>query len=70
MSSHEIEPERLSYLGFMRHHAVVGVNDQSVDEDRIAHRAFPIAAVTASAWTIGATSCTRTIAAPFSIAAR
>ena len=67
---HEIEPERLPDLGLVRHHAVIGVQHQPVDENRVAHRARLIAAATASACTVGATSCTRTIAAPFSTARR
>src|ERR1700728_2323320 len=45
----EIEPECLTDLGFVLHHAVIGVERQTADEDRIAHRARLIAAATASA---------------------
>src|SRR4029077_21220291 len=34
---HEIELETLSDLALMRHHAVIGVQSQAVDEDRITH---------------------------------
>ncbi len=67
---HEIEPEGLPDLGLVLHDAVIGVQRQSVDEDRVAHRARLIAAATASACTVGATSWTRMMAAPFSTAIR
>ncbi len=53
---HEIEHERLPDFGLMRHHAVKGVEHEAVDEDRAAHRARLIAAATAKACTVGATS--------------
>src|SRR5579864_2495842 len=66
----QIEPERLPDLGLVLHDAVVGVQHQAFDEYAIAHRARLIAAATASACTVGATSWTRTMAAPFSTANR
>src|SRR5579872_355068 len=67
---HEIEHERLPDLALVRHYAVIGMQHEPVDEDRVAHRVCLIAAATASACTVGATSCARTIAAPFSTASR
>src|SRR5580700_7488819 len=67
---HQIELEGLSDLGLVLHHAVIGVQRQPADEDGIAHRARLMAAATASACTVGATSCTRMMAAPFSTAKR
>src|SRR4029077_19062122 len=67
---HEIELESLSDLGLVLHHAVIGVQRQPADKDRVAHRARLIAAATASACTVGATSWTRMMAAPFSTASR
>src|SRR5580704_1565626 len=67
---HQIEREGLPDLGLVLHHAVIGVQRQPVDEDRIAHRARLMAAATASACTVGATSWTRMMAAPFSTARR
>src|SRR5580704_9639901 len=67
---HQIELESLPDLGLVLHHAVVSVQRQPVDEDGVAHRARLIAAATASACTVGATSWTRMMAAPFSTARR
>src|SRR5580693_507278 len=67
---HQIELESLPDLGLVLHHAVIGVQRQPADEDRIAHRARLMAAATASACTVGATSWTRMMAAPFSTARR
>ena len=53
---HEIEHERLPDLGLVLHHAVIGVEHEPVDEDRVAHRACLMAAATANACTVGATS--------------
>ena len=46
---HEIEHKGLSDLGLMRHHAVISVEHEPIDEDDAAHRARLIAAATASA---------------------
>src|SRR5208283_3289691 len=67
---HEIELERLSDLGFVRHDAVVGVENEAIDENRVAHRAPLIAEATASACAVAATSWVRTIVAPFPTASR
>src|SRR6516165_11862517 len=66
----EIDMERLSDLGLMLHHAVVGMKSEPLKKDRVAHRARPIAAATASACTVGATSWARTMLAPLSTARR
>src|SRR3984957_15418676 len=66
----KIEPERLPDPGFVLHHAVIGVQRQSRDEDPVAHRARLMAAATASACSVGATSCVRMMAAPCSTAIR
>ncbi len=66
----QIELEGLPDLGLVLHHAVIGVQRQPADEDRVAHRARLIAAATASACTVGATSWTRMMAAPFSTASK
>src|SRR6202008_1639869 len=66
----EVEHERLSDLRLMRHHAMVGVQRQSFDEDAIAHGAPSIAGITRSACTVSATSWARTIVAPFCTASR
>src|SRR5208282_4113866 len=62
--------ESLADLGFVLHHAVMGVQREPGDKDRVAHRARLIAAATASACTVGATSWERMSAAPFSTASR
>src|SRR3984957_14036253 len=67
---HQIELKCQPDLGLVLHYAVIGVQRQPVDEDRIAHRARLMAAATASACTVGATSWTRMMAAPFSTARR
>src|SRR6266545_2386457 len=67
---HEIELEGLPHFRLVLHHAVIGVQRQPSDEDRIAHRASRIAAVTRNACMVSATSCVRTMAAPFSTAQR
>src|ERR1700722_4445185 len=67
---YQIELEGLPDLGLVLHHAVIGVQRQPADEDGIAHRARLMAAATASACAVGATSWTRTMAAPFSTARR
>src|SRR5580700_5121184 len=67
---HQIELEGLPDLGLMLHHAMIGVQRQPADEDGVAHRARLMAAATASACTVGATSWTRMMAAPFSTAKR
>ena len=67
----EIDDEALADLGFVLHHAVMGVDQQAGDEDRVAHRArFRSRRPCASACTVSATSCTRTIAAPPATASR
>ena len=43
----EIDHEALADLLFVRHHAVIGMDDQPVDEDRVAHALLLIAAMTA-----------------------
>src|SRR5580704_3287049 len=67
---HQIELKCLPDLGLVLHHAVIGVQRQPADEDSVAHRARLMAAATASACTVGATSWTRMMAAPFSTARR
>ena len=61
MSSTRSSLNGLADFGLVLHHAVIGVQHEPVDEDRVAHRARLIAAATASACTVGATSCTRTM---------
>ncbi len=46
MSSDEIELEGLSDLGLVLHHAVIGVQREARDEDRVGHRAPRMAAAT------------------------
>src|SRR5579884_485530 len=73
-AEHEIKLKGLADLALVLHHAVKGVQREAVDKDRVAHRlahrACLIAAATASACTVGATSWTRMMAAPFSTASR
>ena len=45
----QINLKGLSNLGLVLHHAVIGVQRQSFEKDRVAHRARLIAAVTARA---------------------
>jgi hypothetical protein len=45
----QIDLESLSDLGFVLHHAVIGVKRQTLEEDSVAHCARLIAAPTASA---------------------
>src|SRR6478735_10567426 len=66
----KIDDKGLPHLGFVRHHAVVGVKSETFYENPIAHRAASMAAATRSACTVSATSCARMIAAPFSTASR
>src|SRR5207249_1747191 len=67
---HEIELEGLADLGLVLHHAVIGVQRKTRDEDHVAHRASRMAAATRKACSVSATSCVRTIAAPFSNASK
>ena len=62
--------EALPDLGLVLHHAVMGMDDKAVDEDRIAHRALRIAAATRRACIVSATSWVRTISAPSMTAKR
>jgi len=62
---HQVELEGLADLGLMLHHAVVGVQRQSIDEHLIGHLMFRSAAATRSAWMVSATSWVRMMAAPF-----
>src|SRR4051794_37399524 len=62
----EIDDEALADLLLVRHDPVMGMNEKSGDEDRIAHECPRIAAATLSACAVSATSCTRMIAAPLS----
>src|SRR5207249_8897879 len=66
----EIELEGLSNLGLVLHHAVIGMQRKPGDEHGVGHRASRMAAATRSACTVSATSCVRTITAPFSTAMR
>src|SRR5579862_269368 len=66
----QIEPEGLADLGLVLHHAVVGVEGETADEYRVAHRACRMAAATASACAVAATSWVRIMAAPCSAARR
>src|SRR6516164_4749978 len=66
----EIKRESLPHLGLVRHHAVIGMQYQSSYENSVTHRTASIAALTRSAWTVSATSCARTIAAPALTASR
>src|SRR5205823_736177 len=59
----EIEDEALADLRLVLHHAVMGVDDEAADENRVAHRACSMAAATRSACAVSATSWARTIAA-------
>src|SRR5262249_53116048 len=67
---HEIKPERLPEIGFVLHHAVIGVQRKPGDEHGIGHRAPRMAASTRNACRVSATSWVRMMAAPLATASR
>src|SRR5262249_51380827 len=66
----EIDDEPLPDLLLVRHDAMMGVDEKTLDEDGVAHDRSRSAAATLSACTVSATSCTRRIAAPWRTEAR
>src|SRR6516165_8587078 len=60
----DIDHEALAHFGLMLHHAVTGMDDDALDEDRIGHRFSSIAVARRSACTVSATSCARMMPAP------
>jgi hypothetical protein len=65
MIEHEIELEGLADLGFVLHHAVIGVQRQPTHKHLVGHKLFRRAAATRNAWMVSATSWVRMIEAPF-----